>query len=147
MAWRLRFTIVANSDPDFVYNLFSIGLISFLELWLGIIVACIPTLAPLLKTYVKPMVSKISVRSERSRVRLQEIPSTVVSSQGSRGTRKASKIYSEIGEESPVGSFEQSQPTEMGRVTTNCRFEPGTMLPRDAQGGIYVQHDIEAQRA
>ncbi|KND86233.1 hypothetical protein TOPH_09134 [Tolypocladium ophioglossoides CBS 100239] len=144
MAWRLQFTIVSSSDPDFVFNFITITLISFLELWLGVIVACIPTLAPLIKIYVKP---KISARSDRTNIRLQKVPNTIVPSQGSRATPKASNPSSEFKEDSPVGSLERPKPTELGNATTNCRFEQGTRLPSDAEGGINVEHDIEAQRA
>lgn len=59
MVWRLAATKHAMENPDLSYWQTDIAFISLLELWFGLIVACIPTLAPLGKTYVKPMVSKI----------------------------------------------------------------------------------------
>ncbi|KAJ4416152.1 hypothetical protein N0V82_006912 [Gnomoniopsis sp. IMI 355080] len=56
MFWRIPVTIQSANDGDFTYHLLTIALITMLELWLGIIVACIPTLAPLLNRYVKPAV-------------------------------------------------------------------------------------------
>lgn len=57
MIWRIPVTIQSDGDGDFTYHLLTIALITMLELWLGIIVACIPTLAPLLKRRVIPVVS------------------------------------------------------------------------------------------
>lgn len=60
MAWRIEATYDSTHDPDFVYSLATIGLISLLELWLGIIVACMPTIPPILQTYVRPAFEKLS---------------------------------------------------------------------------------------
>lgn len=60
MAWRIQATYVSEHDPDFVYSLATIGLISGLELWLGIIVACMPTIPPVLQTYVRPAFQRLT---------------------------------------------------------------------------------------
>lgn len=60
MAWRIQATYVSAQNPDFVYSLQTIGLISGLELWLGIIVACMPTIAPVLQTYVRPTFQRLT---------------------------------------------------------------------------------------
>lgn len=70
MCWRLVVTVKSVGDADFTLSLASIALISMLELWLGIICASMPTLSPLMNTYVTPtiriLVSKYS-SSKRSK--------------------------------------------------------------------------------
>jgi hypothetical protein len=60
MAWRLAITVQSATQTDFVYGLANIGLAALLEVWLGIIVACVPVLAPLFKKYLKPMVTRLT---------------------------------------------------------------------------------------
>jgi hypothetical protein len=57
MCWRLEITAEAARTTDFFFLLPDIGLVSQLELWLGLIVVCMPTLAPLMKAYVKPAIT------------------------------------------------------------------------------------------
>lgn len=141
MAWRLQFTISTLNDTDFVFNLFDIGLISLLELWLGIIAACIPTLGPLLKTYVKPVITRLTELSDGNNIRLQS--ATAGSKADSRSTLYTKKQYSQIEEESSK-SF-HTNGAEIPTVTTNIKFEPGKKAVTETRGVIYVQHDIEAQ--
>jgi hypothetical protein len=54
MIWRIQSTSATVGDLDFNYNLFTVALQAHLELWLGIIAANLPTLAPLLARYVRP---------------------------------------------------------------------------------------------
>ncbi|KAH8161364.1 hypothetical protein CIB48_g6888 [Xylaria polymorpha] len=49
-----------HSHPDPLLAVANIGLLSNLELWLGIIVACIPTSAPFIRTYVEPNLQTLS---------------------------------------------------------------------------------------
>lgn len=71
-------TVAVMGEADFTLSLATIAVISMLELWLGIICACMPTLSPLLNAYVTPtfkrLVSKYSSSSKRYK--------QVVSSQG-----------------------------------------------------------------
>lgn len=60
MAWRIQATYVSEKNPDFVYSLATIGLISGLELWLGILVACMPTILPVIQTYVRPAFDRLT---------------------------------------------------------------------------------------
>jgi len=54
-AWRIVITNKSVTEADFVYGLALIALVSQLELWLGIIIACLPTMAPLFHKWIKPM--------------------------------------------------------------------------------------------
>ncbi|KAI1662061.1 integral membrane protein [Daldinia decipiens] len=63
MIWRITETVQTRADPDFTLHLGLIGLISFFELWIGIIVACIPTLAPLFRVYGQVFANKLKPAS------------------------------------------------------------------------------------
>lgn len=69
MAWRIQATYESAKNPDFVYSLATVGLISGLELWLGIIVVCMPTIPPILQAYVRPVFQRLTsyYNSRRSR--------------------------------------------------------------------------------
>ena len=56
MAWRIQSTVASTTDPDWNYTLYITALQSHLELWLGIISANLPTLAPLFNKFIKPAV-------------------------------------------------------------------------------------------
>jgi len=60
MAWRIQATYQSATNPDFVYTLATVGLISGLELWLGIIVACMPTITPVIKVGVWPVLQRLT---------------------------------------------------------------------------------------
>jgi hypothetical protein len=56
MSWRIQSTVVLSKDPDWNYGLFITALQSHLEIWLGIIAANLPTLAPLLSRLIAPAI-------------------------------------------------------------------------------------------
>lgn len=62
MIWRIYDLVSTAKDPnaDFVHHLPILALTTTLELWLCIIIACIPTIGPIIKAHVKPLVSKLS---------------------------------------------------------------------------------------
>ena len=60
MGWRIQVTIKSTTTTDFVYGLGTIDLVAHLEVWLGIIIACFPTLAPLFARYLRPVLSRMS---------------------------------------------------------------------------------------
>ena len=49
MIWRVIWTRIYRDTPDFVTYMSKIAIVSGFELWMGIIVANIPTLAPIFK--------------------------------------------------------------------------------------------------
>jgi len=78
MGWRVQITVQAVTQADFVYGLGNIGLVTHLEIWLGIIIACLPTLAPLFSKYLKPVVSKARGSKKGSAARqLKEAQNTI----------------------------------------------------------------------
>ncbi|PWY84976.1 hypothetical protein BO70DRAFT_428556 [Aspergillus heteromorphus CBS 117.55] len=58
MAYRLEITLDPSTNLDFVHGLYLVGLVSFLELWLSMIVVSLPTLAPLFRLYVEPCLGR-----------------------------------------------------------------------------------------
>lgn len=50
MIWRLVTTAIPNDSPDLVYDTYLLALQSHLEVWLGIIAANLPTIAPMLRS-------------------------------------------------------------------------------------------------
>lgn len=46
MAYRITRTLGSSVNPDLMPGMAEIGLLSNLEIWVGIIVACMPTLVP-----------------------------------------------------------------------------------------------------
>lgn len=58
MILRLVITLNPSTSADFVSGLYTIGLVSFLELWLSIIIVSLPALAPLFRHYIEPLFSQ-----------------------------------------------------------------------------------------
>ncbi|OLN85292.1 hypothetical protein CCHL11_04333 [Colletotrichum chlorophyti] len=138
MVWRLINTVTTIGDPDFVWNLHDIGLVSLLELWIGIIIACLPTLGPLLKTYVKPAVSKIGSKLTN--------PSTDSGQIHLKNMSSPRKIYGKLDDTSSYADLERSKSRTVDvAVTTKCQFSPGAEAPRDNRSVIYVHQDIASQ--
>lgn len=63
MGWRIEITVDSTTKTDFVYGLGNIGLVTHLEVWIGITVACMPTLVPFYSKYIVPLLSKLSKAS------------------------------------------------------------------------------------
>ncbi|KAK8062547.1 hypothetical protein PG997_014644 [Apiospora hydei] len=57
MCYRIDQTV--HSDPDPMIAIARVGLLSNVELWLGIIVACLPTMAPFFREYIQPGLSTL----------------------------------------------------------------------------------------
>lgn len=53
MIWRLVITLNPATAADFVYGLYMIGLVSFLEIWFSVIIVSLPVLAPLFRHYIE----------------------------------------------------------------------------------------------
>ena len=144
MAWRIQITNNGISQSDFVYGLGLIGLVSFLELWLGIIVVCLPTLAPLFAKYIKPVLSKITKPSRRPGQRqLREAQNTI----GGSTKRGLRKNYGKLDKDSYLELEEGTQFSNIKAVgraaSTAGEYEPWMNEPN----AIGVRHDIHIDDA
>ncbi|KAI1852845.1 hypothetical protein JX265_009818 [Neoarthrinium moseri] len=142
MLWRIAATKKSVDEPDGTYWMTDIALIALLELWLGFIVACIPTLAPLLKAYVKPAVSKLRSISGLDQRSQQVSLKMVRNSNNSRryhpidGTQDSRKEY-------PPAVHGDLTPG--AAITTHISHDPGRKSIEQHVGNdtIHVQQDIE----
>lgn len=144
MAWRVQITVssVAHAS-DSVYGIGKIALVSHLELWLGIIVVCIPTLAPLLGRYIKPLLSKLTGSSGKpANGQLREAQNTIGGGSGgsksgskkkSRGSDKDS--YIELGDTSQLTTVQAT-----GSASSSAAEEDELGLSES--GVIGVRHDV-----
>lgn len=78
MIWRLISTAKPDPKPDLVYDAYLLALQSHLELWLGILAANLPSLAPLFKRFTAtqwskylPKIGSGNSRSDSSSLRIK----------------------------------------------------------------------------
>ncbi|KAI5926905.1 hypothetical protein F4810DRAFT_651396 [Camillea tinctor] len=135
MCYRIDQTV--NRDPDPMLAIAKIGLLSDLELWLGIIVACLPTLAPFFRTYVQPGLLNLSrklygrlglsTKEGTPRVQLK----TVGGSGGS--SCKCHNNYTEVSETStciaPYCDEIRLVANETPKLHTDCEFNNMNTAP------------------
>ncbi|KAI3325698.1 hypothetical protein HD806DRAFT_454516 [Xylariaceae sp. AK1471] len=141
MAWRVYITAKATQTTDFFLYLPEIGLVSQLELWLGLIAVCMPTLGPLIQTYLKPML--VSTKDAATRF---YSPPTVTRKSNNMQTHRRQYRDIERGRERQYHSLEM--PDRAAYTVTTCAHDASSRA-RDAQlklggpGGIYVRYDID----
>lgn len=145
MVWRLYFTVTTRHNTDFTWDLFYVGLISLLELWLGIVAATIPTLAPLIKKYIKPVIRTVTAAATKTK--------------GSQGTARgdgpdASRMkrdtyYNRLDDSnstSRVSKDAYEMSTAPG-ISTDCRHDPNRVPSQDMEeNSIYIHHAITEER-
>lgn len=150
MGYRIALTVQGNPDP--MLSTAHIGLLSNVELWLGIIVACLPTMAPFLRTYVQPGLSKISQKLYGSfapstkegtpRVQLKTIG-------GSRNPgSKSFKGFQDYSEPSAALTDGPKDSEELHLVAHNAYqlqtdCEVGNANSAPGHNGIYVQRQFQ----
>lgn len=147
MIWRLYFTVTSRYNTDFTWDLFYVGLISLLELWLGIVAATIPTLAPLIKKYIKPVIRTMTAAATKTK-----------GSQGTAGRDgpdasrlKRDTSYNRLDDSnstSRVSKDAYEMSTAPG-ISTDCRHDPSDrgVPSRDMeQNSIYIHHAITEER-
>lgn len=146
MCWRLAATKDSIAHPDASYHTTDIALISLLELWLGMIVASIPTLAPLLQKYVKPVITKVTMHSSGSRYPKNQYKlSNYKESHSSRRYQNIDTSTSQYDVKIYANDLQGS--TQGLAITTECTHDPAIEPPRDipTPGQIHVRRDIESQ--
>lgn len=140
------------------------GIFSFLELWIGVIVACMPTMAPVFKTYVKPLVSTIRTRLFGSRAsddysgknKHSVLDPAVNTFHRHPETRRKRSDYSSLdvtgiamttydrsGGRADSGELALVSQDNTAKVQTECATAPE--MPQQAREGIYVRKDFQTQ--
>ncbi len=134
--------------PDWTASVCEVGVIAALELYLGVIAVCIPTLGPLFNAYVRPILGKLGISTTTVKPSMNHL---YLKTFGSSGTNKRSRKYSELNDSadrivSRDGSIKLT-PTVDGKVVAECTSKPinETHTPDNDRGGIRVQRDFEAQ--
>ncbi|KAI1292401.1 hypothetical protein F5Y03DRAFT_388322 [Xylaria venustula] len=143
--WRLVVTERTRGSADWTKTLCNVGIIAALELWLGVIAVCIPTLGPLFNAYLKPVFTKLGLTNGATK----PTPSNhYLKTFGSSGTNKRSRKYSELNDSADhIVSRDDSiklTPTVEGKVVSECTFNDAHAV-ENGRGGIRIQRDIEAQ--
>lgn len=87
MGWRIQLFVESDRKTDFVRSMGTIGLVTLLEVWIGIIVACLPTLTPLWLKYLSPVMSRIARKGTVKR-QLREAQHTIGSDENRNFNRK-----------------------------------------------------------
>ncbi|KAI1203455.1 hypothetical protein F5X97DRAFT_330143 [Nemania serpens] len=150
--WRLVVTQQTRESADWTATLCLVGIIASLEVYLGIIAICIPTLGPLFNAYVKPFLNRLgfmktSAVSGAKKVYLETI--------GGSGSNKRSRGYAPfsdsvdkiISNDDSIKLTPIAEGKVTSKVTSQSTFRPihetSRSLERD-RDGIHVQRDIEA---
>lgn len=145
MLYRIILTIKFRGDLDFTKHLALIGLVSGFEVWFGIIIACLPTLAPL----VRLNMGKFRTGSSGSRpsgYSATTIPLKIFGTKNRTPGR-----YDQISSNSQArlnNNYEGAQQldTEPG-VTTEVTYDPRNLLGYRLTdpNKIYVRSEIESR--
>ncbi|KAI1125603.1 hypothetical protein F5Y10DRAFT_279366 [Nemania abortiva] len=145
--WRLVVIQQTRASPDWVDTLCQVGVIAALEVYLGIIAVCIPTLGPLFNAYLKPLMNRLGISNSTAASKPAAGKKFLVTF-GSGGN-KQSHGYTEFGESvdhivSRDGSMKLA-PMADGKVVSECTSTvTETQAPNRDRDGIHVQRDIEA---
>ncbi|KAI0380262.1 integral membrane protein [Hypomontagnella monticulosa] len=142
MGWRVAAAAQTRSNPDYTYNFPLTAVLSLCELWLGIIVACIPTLAPLLNAYIKPALGRLTSSLTGGSRREHDSEAKSVSL-GTVNNSRRGGAYSELEDGSQERIFE-SNPTPGMAITTECVYEPPSraLFSGPNNSGIHVQQEV-----
>ncbi|KAK0660782.1 hypothetical protein QBC41DRAFT_261546 [Cercophora samala] len=151
MLYRVYVTVHANPDPALA--LADVGLLSFIELWLGIIVACVPTTAPVFRTYVKPTLFKaLSKFCGYSRKTVSNPIETIGGSGKASGGRsghnfRSNRDYAEL---SIASTFDNRRSSDISLVPpsgakTRTYCGPGGGVADPTLEGVYVQQQFHVQ--
>ncbi|GAP87232.1 putative integral membrane protein [Rosellinia necatrix] len=148
--YRLSVTLRTRASPDWTASLCEVGIIAALEVHLGIIAVCIPTLGPLFNAYVKPVLNRWGIAKTTAGSRLGPKKSFLATIGGTNTNKRTQKGYTEFSDSvDQIVTRDNSiklTPTGEGKVVVDIAFEPikETRTPDHPQSGIHVQRDIEA---
>ncbi|KAI1163493.1 hypothetical protein F5B18DRAFT_318210 [Nemania serpens] len=149
--WRLVVTQRTRESADWTATLCLVGIIASLEVYLGIIAICIPTLGPLFNAYVKPFLNRLGLMKTNAASGAKKVYLETIGGSGSnkrsRGyaafTDSVDKIISNDGSMmlTPIGDGKVTS-----KVTSQPAFRPSheTRSMERSRDVIHVQRDIEA---
>lgn len=139
MTWRLAQTSYALHHPEDDYystTLPVLVLIVMLELWLGVIVACTPTLAPLINKLLAPLIASITSRitAERKPLRFEHAIETI-------GQKPSRKKYYELNRSQDLLM------TTLGGNESTAENAAGVTVPRDGESGaVHIEREMQQTR-
>ena len=143
MGWRVQITVQSITETDFVYGLGNIGLVTHLEVWIGITVACLPTLTPLFSKYLAPILSRVTGNSGKStgQRHLKEAQNTIGGGD-SRGFNR--KYFNRLDKES-ILEMEEGQNFSKVEATVGSFSGPEEEDEdwMNKPGAINVRHDVQ----
>lgn len=148
MIWRVIWTQEYRANPDFTTYLSKIGIVSGFELWFGIIVACIPTLAPLFrigrsaKGSTTDASSPFGSAAKQGRIKLHTFQSgrwTGEDRDRKSGSQDPFVLDSRVEHEEHFAAGNKTN------VTAECTFDPSAQNRASpmALNAIYVRTNIE----
>ncbi|KAI0593476.1 hypothetical protein F4775DRAFT_577880 [Biscogniauxia sp. FL1348] len=147
MCYRIDQTL--HSGPDPMLAIAKVGLLTDFELWLGIIVACLPTLAPFVRAHVQPSLAKISLKiygisgpstkEETPRVQLRTFGGS--GSSGSKSRNNYTELYETSACGTPYCDELRLVANDTHQLHTDC--ESSNMDTAPSHGGIYVQKQFQ----
>ncbi|XXH05347.1 hypothetical protein Hte_011773 [Hypoxylon texense] len=146
MCWRIAAAARTRSNPDYTYNFPLTAVLSFCELWLGIIVACIPTLAPLLNAYIKPAFKRFTSTFTNTNKSTRGSNCEMMHFDDIGGVDRSGGKYCEL-EDGSDDRILRSNPALGIAITTECAYEPPRGAPFAASNAsaIHVQHQREVK--
>lgn len=154
MLWRLSVTQRTRNSPDWTATLCEVGVIGVLEVHIGILAVCIPTLGPLFNAYVKPMFNRLGLMKTANTGSKNSGKKSFLETIGGTGSSKkrTHKSYTEFNDSidhiiSRDDNSIKLTPTGEGKVVVGVTSEPiqDPRTPGNTNAsGIRVQRDIEA---
>ena len=126
-----------------------IGLLSNLELWLGIIVACLPTMAPFARAHLQPSLSKLvrTLYGSSSPSTAERTPREQLRTFGSSGPAlRGNTNYTELSERSTYADQDNEELVPVANKTPKVYtpdFESSNTQTAPSRDRIYVQKQFQ----
>lgn len=149
--WRLSVTQRTRDSPDWTATLCEVGVIGVLEVHIGILAVCIPTLGPLFNGYVKPIFNRLGIMKTGNATKTGGKKSFLETIGGSGSKKRTHKSYTEFNDSidhiiSRDDNSIKLTPTGEGKVVVDVSSEPVQNFRTPSHinnSGIHVKRDIE----
>lgn len=143
MIYRVVLTVRVRDDPDYIKPLAPVGMVSGLEVWFGIIIACIPTLAPVFKVTMNTLKSTLSRSTPSTNSSATPMPLRIL------GSNDRHRTYDQIESDSQTrlqpSRDEQTHDLEnqVGVITRVTHDPPGFRRQALDPKVIHVKRQVE----